>query len=211
MDYGKKLSKKGQAYLNKLHASNMGQNSKQLNNKNIVWIISIMVVLAVIGCNMNDDNNSSKNTEVDKKLHEVVRVVDGDTLLVNIDGTAERLRLIGIDTPETVDPRKSVQCFSKEASDRAKELLSGKKVYLEADSTQDERDKYGRLLRYVIFEDGTNFNEKMIRDGYAHEYTYRVPYKYQEEFKLAQKEARKNKRGLWSDDTCSGDTTKVPE
>ena len=140
-------------------------------------------------------------------LLNVVKVVDGDTIDVSIDGKTERIRLIGINTPETVDPRKPVECFGKEASDEAKLLLGGKKVYLEADVTQGERDKYNRLLRYIFLEDGTNFNLQMIQDGYAYEDTYEVPYKYQLEFKAAQKSAQENLIGLWSPNTCNGDAT----
>lgn len=140
-------------------------------------------------------------------FYPVTHVIDGDTIQVVIDNKKETLRLIGIDTPETVDPRKPVQCFGKEASAKAKSLLSGKSVRLEADPTQGERDKYQRLLRYVFLENGTNFNKLMIAEGYAHEYTYNTPYKYQVEFKQAQKEAEANKRGLWADDACSTSST----
>ena len=139
----------------------------------------------------------------DLKLLEVVKVVDGDTIDVSLDGKTERIRLIGINTPETVDPRKPVECFGREASDKAKALLSGKKVYLEADKISGERDKYNRLLRFVFLEDGTSFNLLMIREGFAYEYTYDVPYKYQAEFKAAQKEAEANKAGLWGN-LCNG-------
>ncbi len=149
---------------------------------------------------------NSSNSSQSGVLYDVVRVVDGDTIDVNIDGKVERLRLIGMDTPETVDPRKPVQCFGKEASAKAKELLSGKKVRLEKDDSQGNRDKYDRLLRYVFLEDGTSFNKKMIAMGYAHEYTYNLPYKYQSEYKQAQKDAEKAGKGLWSPSTCNGDT-----
>lgn len=132
----------------------------------------------------------------------VVRMVDGDTFVVVIDGKEEKIRLIGIDTPEVVDPRKPVQCFGKEASRRARELLGNAYVRLEADSTQGDRDKYGRLLRYAFLEDNMFFNENMIKEGYAHEYTYHVPYTYQKRFKAAQAYARKNKKGLWADGVC---------
>ena len=141
-------------------------------------------------------------------LHRVISVTDGDTLKVSIDGKTETLRLIGIDTPETLDFRKPVQCFGKEASNKAKEILSGKNVKLESDPTQGERDKYNRLLRYVFLEDGTFYNKLMIADGYAHEYTYQSnPYKYQLDFKKAEKEAREQNKGLWGSGTCNGDTT----
>lgn len=147
---------------------------------------------------------SPKSVSVPKGMQEakVNSVIDGDTIQVVIDSKKETLRLIGIDTPETVDPRKPVQCFGKEASAKAKSLLSGKSIRLESDPTQGERDKYQRLLRYVFLEDGTNFNKLMISEGYAHEYTYNTPYKYQAEFKQAQREAEANKVGLWADNAC---------
>ncbi|MFA4996471.1 MAG: thermonuclease family protein [Patescibacteria group bacterium] len=141
------------------------------------------------------------------EYYPISSVVDGDTVKVNINGTIETLRLIGMDTPETVDPRKSVQCFGKEASNKAKELLTGKKVRIEKDSSQGEFDKYNRRLAYIYREDGLFFNKYMIEQGYAHEYTYNTPYKYQTEFKASQKSAQENLRGLWSPDTCNGDTT----
>lgn len=139
--------------------------------------------------------------------YSVAEVVDGDTIKINMGGKVETLRLIGMDTPETVDPRKPVQCFGKEASNKAKELLSGKKVRIETDATQGERDKYSRLLAYVYREDGVFYNKYMIEQGYAHEYTYNTPYKYQTDFKSAQKSAQTNQMGLWSPSTCNGDTS----
>lgn len=143
-----------------------------------------------------------------QKTFDVVKVVDGDTIDVSINGTVERIRLIGINTPETVDPRKPVECFGVEASNKAKLLLTGKKVILENDNSQGERDKYDRLLRYVFLEDGTNFNFLMIKEGYAYEYTYNLPYKYQAEFKKTQKEAEANKVGLWGN-VCNGETAQA--
>ncbi len=139
--------------------------------------------------------------------YKVTAVVDGDTIKIDMNGTAETLRLIGIDTPETVDPRKPVQCFGKEASSKAKELLSGQSVRIEKDSTQGDRDKYDRLLAYVWREDGLFYNEYMVKQGYAHEYTYDGPYKYQAQLKADEVYARQNQLGLWSPDTCNGNTT----
>ncbi|MEI6729230.1 MAG: thermonuclease family protein [bacterium] len=140
----------------------------------------------------------------DQKLFTVTQVVDGDTIKVSDLGT---LRLIGIDTPETKDPRKVVQCFGVEASNRAKELLTGKNVYLVFDPA-NRIDKYGRTLAYVFREDGYFFNAEMIKDGYANSYT-KYPHPRLEDFNNFQKEARENQRGLWSPSTCSGDTTKA--
>lgn len=149
---------------------------------------------------ITDNITSTEGQEV----YKVVKVVDGDTIDVDINGETSRLRLIGIDTPETVDPRKPVQCFGVAASNKAKELLNNQFVILEADESQGNKDKYGRLLRYVFLPDGTNYGLYMIGEGYAHEYTYNLPYKYQAEFKQAEIDAVDGNKGLWSSDTCSG-------
>ncbi|MFA5830648.1 MAG: thermonuclease family protein [Candidatus Paceibacterota bacterium] len=138
-----------------------------------------------------------------RELYNVVRVIDGDTFVVQINGANKSVRLIGLDTPEAVDPRKTVECFGKEASAEAKKILAGKSVRLEMDSSQGEHDKYGRMLAYVFLDDGTNFNRLMIENGYGHEYAYDAPYKYQKEFMQAENEARKNKRGLWAEGVCA--------
>lgn len=134
--------------------------------------------------------------------YRVLKVVDGDTLAIDMEGKSETLRLIGINTPETVDPRKPVECFGKEASNKAKKLLAGQNIKIEKDPTQSERDKYNRLLAYVYKEDGLFFNKYMIEEGYAYEYTYQVPYAYQAEFKAAQAQAEQSKKGLWADGMC---------
>jgi len=110
--------------------------------------------------------------------------------------------LIGVDTPETVDPRKPVQCFGKEASDFTKAHLKGRDITIETDDSQNIHDKYGRLLGYVILADGTNFNKQLIEEGFAHEYTYKTPYKYQTEFKTAEKNAKDGDKGLWNPTAC---------
>ncbi len=145
--------------------------------------------------------NTATNT-IEKGWYKVLKVVDGDTIDVEIDNKPQRARLIGIDTPES-DPRKKVECFGKEAANRAKETLTGKNVRLEKDNTQGDKDKYNRLLMYVFLENGTNFNKMMISEGFALEYTYNLSYKYQQEFKQAEKEAREAKRGLWADNACT--------
>lgn len=134
--------------------------------------------------------------------YEVKRVVDGDTLVINYAGTDEKVRLIGVNTPETVDPRRPVECFGKEASAHMKSLAEGKMVYIETDSTQGTRDKYGRLLLYVYLEDGQMLNRKMIAEGYAYEYTYLHPYKYKQDFVDALSFAKNAKVGLWADEAC---------
>lgn len=134
----------------------------------------------------------------------VTRVVDGDTIAVVVGGREERVRLIGINTPETVDPRRPVECFGAEASASAKAMLEGQDVLLEDDASQDSRDSNGRLLRYVWLEDGRMANLEQVAQGFAAEYTYDRPYKYRDIFRAAQREASDAGRGLWSPDTCGG-------
>lgn len=148
----------------------------------------------------------AENSE--KETYRVLKVVDGDTLAIEMDGKSVSVRLIGLDTPETLDPRKPVQCFGKEASDKAKKLLANASVSIEQDVTQGELDKYGRLLAYIFLEDGTLFNKYMIAEGYGHEYTYNLPYRYQSDFKAAEKEARENKKGLWAHNACASESVR---
>ncbi len=138
----------------------------------------------------------------------VTRVIDGDTIDVDIVGKTTRVRLIGVDTPEVVDPRKPVQCYGKEASSYVKNILTGQMVTLENDRSQEDTDKYGRILRYVYLKDGQLLNKKLIAEGYAHEYTYRIPYRFQKEFQAAEKAAAKAKAGLWGDGVCTSQTIK---
>lgn len=138
--------------------------------------------------------------------HTVVEVVDGDTIKAIVFDKVETIRLIGIDTPEAVHPSEAVECFGPNASQAAR-VLRGRLVMLEADPSQGDRDRYGRLLRYV-FLDGRNFNRHLIAEGFAHEYTYDGPYKYQAEFKAAERQARATGKGLWS--SCPAETPSAP-
>lgn len=132
-------------------------------------------------------------------MFKVTKVIDGDTIEIDYNGRTETIRLLGIDSPEIVDTFKPVQCFAKESSDFAKKTLIGKNIFLEVDTSQPDRDKFNRLLRYVFLEDNTNFNLLMIKDGYGREYTYEGKnYKYRIDFETAEKEAKSNLRGLWS-------------
>ena len=193
-------------------------------NKNILWLLIIGALLILVGFTIGKTSVQKKNVEEIatssalffptssvtqpasktqlNQLYRVVKVIDGDTIQVDINGKTETLRLIGIDAPETGDPRSLVSCFGNEATNKAKEVLTDKSVRLETDPTQGERDKYNRLLRYVFLGDEINFNKLMITQGFAHEYTYRIPYKYQLEFKEAERQAREKKLGLWADDVC---------
>lgn len=166
----------------------------------IILLALLLVVAGFAWLAWSDDptsSNSQTNTAVKPGYHMVTDVVDGDTIRVSMDGKAETIRLIGIDSPELPD-----DCFARQAKSKASEALQNQLIRLEADQTQDNRDRYGRLLRYVILEDGNNFNRQMVAEGYAREFTFIEPYKYQSEFKKAQSSAKKNNLGLWAPKVC---------
>lgn len=151
---------------------------------------------------------SSDNTNITNPVGSeaiISSVVDGDTVKLS-DGN--KVRILGIDTPETVDPRKAVQCFGKEASDKMKELVDGKKIILLVDASQGDKDKYGRLLRY-IYLDNVDIGATMIREGYAYAYL-KYPTSKTEEYKVLEAQAREGKKGLWAETTCNG-LTEIPK
>jgi len=127
-------------------------------------------------------------------LRTVVRVVDGDTVV--LDGN-ERVRLIGINTPETVDPRRPVQWYGREASARAKSLLEGGRVRVEYDV--ERTDRYGRTLAYLHREDGLFVNLALVEEGYAFAWRYPPNVRHADLLHEAERRAREGARGLWSD------------
>ncbi len=174
-------------------------------------IIGALSLLVAIGYQMFFDGGVPQTSGSDSLVLEeaavqtepyVTRVVDGDTLEILLDGREQKVRLVGIDTPESVDPRKPVQCFGKEATAHISELVLGKTVRLEIDETGDDVDTFGRLLRYV-FVGEQSINEQMILDGYAYAYI-KYPFSKRIEYLKAQTIAREGSRGLWSSTTCSG-------
>ena len=122
----------------------------------------------------------------------VERVVDGDTIVVRGVG---RVRLIGVDTPETVSPGRPVEFYGREASAFTKRLLEGRRVRLEYD--RERTDRYGRTLAYVHLADGTFANAEIVRQGYGHAYT-RFPFRHFDWFRQLEREARSAGRGLWN-------------
>lgn len=184
-------------------------DEKILSKRNTISVIGFIIfVFAYIYEGQNsgifDLGLPTKTPNTVGIYYDVTKVTDGDTLHVRMDGRDETVRLIGINTPETVDPRRAVECFGKEASSRMQEIAKGKIVRLEYDESQATRDAYDRLLAYVYLEDGEMINRKMVAEGYAYEYTYLTPYRYQKEFRELQTLAQSSKRGLWSESTCNG-------
>lgn len=165
----------------------------------IIFLISIVLVTIIFSFASRSSNNKHSLEIIKAKTapeSQVIRVIDGDTIVVALNHKPETIRLLGINTPETVKPNSPIECFGPEASNRAKELLMDKIVRLESDPSQDDRDKFHRQLRYV-FLNNLNVNDTLVRDGFAREYTFKVPYKYQKQFKADQRAAKKNQIGLW--------------
>lgn len=149
-----------------------------------------MLLLLSSGCTVVDNNNTEYLSA------QVVRVIDGDTLQVNINGKKETIRLLLVDTPETVHPSKPIQPFGLEASQFMKERLSGKQVKVELDI--NERDKYGRLLAY-IYVNNEMVNKQLLEKGLARvAYVFEPNTKYVDEFYQVQKTAQKQGIGIWS-------------
>lgn len=206
--------------------------------KNIARLIFLIVIIAVLVAIFNGTKDFLISrgwiaNKIDKKEvfiqglkfdYKIVEIVDGDTIKIRrLDGKdvegVERImkvRLLGIDTPEVVDPRRPVECFGREASQYLKNISLNRVAALEIDPSQSKFDDYGRILAYVYVKDsgvaGKNvrmLNEQMIKDGYAFEYTYSTPYRYKLQFEWLEDVARVNYLGLWSINTCGGLRTPV--
>lgn len=171
-----------------------------------IFLILFLVVILIVWPKQNkkiekvgleEKTSITPTIVVEQNLEKylVKKVIDGDTLTVEKNNKEETIRMIGINAPE------SNECGGIESAQKLKELVENKEIKIEGDETQDDKDVYGRTLRY-IFVDGININQKMIADGWAKEYTYKVAYKYKNNFKETQETAKKDKRGIWGEDFC---------
>ena len=159
--------------------------------------VAALVAVFVAACSSSGSTKSAAPPTANGNAT-VERVVDGDTIIVRVGGRRERVRFIGMDTPESVKPNTPVQCFAIAASNRTKALLpAGTSVRLVGDVEQ--RDKYKRLLAYVYrARDNLFVNLSLVRDGYAQPYTFPPNVAHTNEFVAAAAEARNAGRGLWS-------------
>lgn len=152
--------------------------------------------------------NEEKVTAKESTIYEsgmtypLMRIVDGDTIVVGFNGQTQYVRLIGIDSPEPNDPG-GPQCYAQESTVHLQEIARTGLVTLFFDESQGMRDSYGRLLAYAELPDGTDIGKKMVEDGYAHEFTYHGPYERQADYMGAEKLAMEEEKGLWSKDACS--------
>jgi micrococcal nuclease len=151
-------------------------------------LIAVMLLTVPTGCGSSAAATPGRDTA------KVERVVDGDTLEVTLHGKKEKVRLIGIDTPETKKPNTPVMYYGQEASDYTKKRLQGQTVELEWDV--ERKDQYGRLLAYVWIG-SEMFNRTLVREGYARMATFPPNVKYVDQFAKDQEDARSKGKGLW--------------
>lgn len=147
----------------------------------------------------------STASEQQPGLYSISRFVDGDTIVVNMDGHDESIRMIGIDTPETHKPNSPVQCYGPAASAYMKNVIGASKVRLESDPKSQNRDRYDRLLRYVYLPDGRLVAEESIRNGFGFAYT-QFPFTKSTEFIAAEAQAKQGNKGLWGNCTVTVET-----
>jgi micrococcal nuclease len=126
----------------------------------------------------------------------VTRVIDGDTVVVDMNGKREIVRLVGVDAPE------EGVCYADESRVFLEELLLGENVRFERDLLSDERDTYDRLLGYLYLSNERNVNAILLEGGAAREYTFIHPYALQEEFQVLENRARAAEKGLWASGVC---------
>ncbi|MBL8015761.1 MAG: thermonuclease family protein [Ignavibacteria bacterium] len=175
-----------------------------------VFTIGVIVLMAYFGWKYIVPKLSEREQR-ERKEYTVTKVFDGDTFEAESNGKKEKVRMLGIDTPEKFDSDKltrdmertkkdseTIKKLGELSSQYTRKLLEGKKVLLEPDKTQDEKDKYGRLLRYVYLEDGTFVNKKIVSEGYAVAFR-KFKVSKEKELVEAETDARKNKKGLWGD------------
>jgi micrococcal nuclease len=144
---------------------------------------------------ISEQSIESRNEIPEKRV--VIRVIDGDTIVVNPN---EKVRLIGVDAPETVHPNRTAQCFGRDAKEFTRSLVERQTIRLvldESNAARNHKDRYGRTLAYVYFDDGTMLNAELIRRGYAHAYT-RFPFRHVVEFRQLERIARSQAVGLWA-------------
>ncbi len=175
-----------------------------------VFTVGVLVLLVYFGWKYIIPKLDQKVSK-EKQAYLVKKVNDGDTFEVEIDGKTEKVRMLGIDTPEKWDSdkferdqqrtgkdRETIKKLGTLSSDFTTRLIGGKKVILQPDTKGDDKDKYGRLLRYVYLEDGTFVNLKIVEEGYANAYR-KFNVTKQNEFIQAERDAREKKKGLWGE------------
>jgi len=165
-------------------------------SKKTLYKIIMLLFVVILGIIMKDAPETNKAV-VQQESATVIRVIDGDTIVVSLNGREQSVRLIGVDAPEINSSPRGAECFGPESQSYLVEnLKEGDQVVLEYDESQGRYDKYDRLLAYVFLGE-QNMGELMIQNGYASEFTYKRDYRYQSAYKAAENFANMNDYGLW--------------
>lgn len=164
-------------------------------------LIVLMIALYWAAPYLGAQQGEANITNDQGAFYQVIRVVDGDTFIYDKNGQDVTVRMVGIDTPETVDPRRPVGCFGKEASAESKRLMEGQRVRIEKDALGDTIDKYQRELRNVYLADGTMVNQLLVAEGYA-TVTRGYQFSQKENFIKLEERARLEGKGLWNEEVC---------
>jgi micrococcal nuclease len=184
-----------------VHKEDAHSPENVMNKKKLVFIVCLIVcvlVLVIYFVAYKGGVKSLRSVTVDQEVaYPVARIVDGDTFKVRVEEKEVTVRMLGINTPETVDPRKQAECYGKESSNKLKSLLEGRKVTLKLNPRREATDKFGRYLVYVYRDDGLFINESLIRGGFAREYTYDSAYTEQMNFRTIENVAQQANAGLW--------------
>lgn len=169
----------------------------------IIAFLLIGIVLFVYLRNLEPQNVASEDNQASLGAQaitnsQIIEVIDGDTVIILFEGEQEKVRLVGINTPETKYAPQGEQCLGADASAYAQEYLDGAGVMFVSDPTQAARDQYGRLLGYIVV-DGEDFGLHMLRQGFAREFTYDKKYQNQEIYREAEQQAKAEQRGIWGE------------
>jgi endonuclease YncB( thermonuclease family) len=160
----------------------------------VFLLVLLIVVISQSGWLKNTPATLQQNQPGQYSIN---HFIDGDTIAVNMNGSIETVRMIGVDTPETHKPNTPVQCYGPQATDFTKTLIGQSSVRLQADPLDTNRDRYGRLLRYVYLPDGRLVETELINNGYGFAYT-QFPFQKSAEFMANEEAAKGAKKGLWA-------------
>jgi endonuclease YncB( thermonuclease family) len=169
----------------------------RLGKRKVSWLSLLLALFILVGQQYGWFGWLNQQVEGNQPgLYRVIKFDDGDTIAVDMNGQTETIRFIGVDTPETHDPRKPVQCYGPEAAAYTRATIGNQRVRLASDPLSSNRDRYDRLLRYVYLADGTLLNEQLIKTGHGFAYTY-FPFTKSALFTKDEIVAQRNKIGVW--------------
>lgn len=176
----------------------MSRHKQRRRRPFVGLLLFVLTLLIIVGQQRSWFSTATQKVEsAQPGLYAIDHFIDGDTIAVDMNGTVEEVRFIGVDTPETHKPHTPVQCYGPNAAAFTKSQIGSGRVRLASDPYSTNRDRYDRLLRYVYLPDGRLLNEELVQQGYGFYYPY-FPYTKSAQFRQDEMQAQAAKRGLWS-------------